>query len=115
MAVLMLTQDLVFSSRVSGSATAAGTPLRVVRSGEELLRDAEAQADLGLVILDLTTPGCDVAGILEHLRQRQPPPKVVAYAPHVVRGALEQARAAGCDQVLTRGQFHRGIDQLLSR
>jgi CheY-like chemotaxis protein len=107
----MLSTDLVFSSRAAATARAAGRTLRIAATADALLQ--QVAEPVRLVIVDLTAPGCDVAQIVQQLRQQQPPPRVVAYAPHVMSGALERAREAGCDQVLTRGQFDKRLDQLL--
>ena len=108
----MLTADLVFSSRAAAAAQAEGRTLGIAASTEQLLESAASQP-AQLVILDLTTPGCDTARIVRQMHQQQPPAHIVAYAPHVMTAALQQARQAGCDQVLTRGQFDKRLNQLL--
>ena len=113
MSALMLTADLMFSSRVSAAARSVEAPFRVASSTEALLQQASATVAPRLVILDLTTPGCDAGRIISELRKLEPTPTVVAYAPHVLGSLLERARDAGCDQVLTRGQFDSQMDRLL--
>jgi len=113
MSALMLTADLMFSSSVSAAARSAEVPFRVASSTEALLQQASEADAPRLVILDLTTPGCDADRIVSELRKLAPAPSVVAYAPHVLGSLLQRARDAGCDQVLTRGQFDSRIDKLL--
>jgi CheY-like chemotaxis protein len=67
------------------------------------------------VLVDLTTPGLDVRELIAKLRAGERPPSVVAYAPHVHEQTLAAAAEAGCDLVLTRGQFNGQIDGLLER
>jgi CheY-like chemotaxis protein len=87
--------------------------LQTVMSGAELLATA-AQRAPDTVILDLCMPNIDVAKLVPGLRALQPPPgRVVAFGPHVHGPLLQQAKDAGCDEVLTRGQFHANIDAVL--
>lgn len=114
MSAVMLTTDLIFSSRVAAAARSAGVTLRTASTTDALLASvAEAEA-VRLVILDLTTPGCDAARIVAELRKLQTMPTVVAYAPHVMGAVLQRAHEAGCDQVLTRGQFDSRLDTILN-
>jgi CheY-like chemotaxis protein len=102
---LLLSDDLIFTSRILGVARERGVTLRVARRAEELI-DLARQAPPAAVILDLAAPGLDVAGLMGRLRQVcDPPPRVVAYGPHVQAELLKEARAAGCDPVLPRSKF----------
>jgi len=82
---------------------------------EDLLEKTLA-GNVQLVLLDLSLPGLDTKTVVDQLRQGAvETPTIVAYAPHVHATKLAAAREAGCDEVLTRGQFHAQIEQLLSR
>lgn len=105
---LLLSDDLIFTSRVVGTGRDLGLAVRSVRSAAELLSTARAQPPAG-VVLDLANPGLDVAAVVSELKRLAPPPTVVAYGPHVDTALLRTARAAGCDRVLTRSQF---VEQL---
>ena len=39
---------------------------------------------------------------------------ILAFGPHVHESALEDARQAGCDQVLSRGEFSNRMAEILS-
>jgi hypothetical protein len=41
-------------------------------------------------------------------------PQVVAFGPHVHETLLVAAEAAGCDLVLSRGQFFSRLDEIVS-
>ena len=111
MSVLLLTADLMCSSRVAGAAAATGKALQVAMSPSELLAQAAGKT---LVILDLDSPRADPANLLPRLRALSPPPaKVIAFGPHVHAATLAAARAAGCDEVLTRGQFYAQLAEVL--
>lgn len=111
---LYLTGDLLFSSQVTGAAARVGLPLRVVGSAEALLASCASEA-VSAVVLDLSAPGLSVADLAPKLKKLGRPPTVVAYAPHVHGETLAAAQAAGCDLVLTRGQFHAQMGDLLRR
>ena len=40
--------------------------------------------------------------------------RVIAFANHTSRELMDQARAAGCEQVLARSEFFDNIDTLLA-
>jgi CheY-like chemotaxis protein len=114
MTALHVTNDLLFSSQVQSAADQIGVTLNVVRSAAELPRYLDA-GDVRLVILDLTTADCGPGQLLPPLRRLPECPHVVAYAPHVMKARLQAARDAGCDQVLTRGQFHARMGEVLEQ
>ena len=43
-----------------------------------------------------------------------PDARIIAIAPHVHVSKIETARAAGCDAVLTNGQFHGQMTEVLA-
>jgi CheY-like chemotaxis protein len=111
----LLSNDLMFSSSLSGVGTRMGAALEVVATSEELLSRAAAKR-FDLAIIDLTTSQLDVADLLARLRQAtHPPTSVIAYGPHVHAEKLAAARAAGCDAVLTRGQMHNQMPEIIGR
>jgi DNA-binding NarL/FixJ family response regulator len=112
MAILFHTADLIFASRVQAAARAAEREL-IVAASRTAVGDALAEADVQLVLLDLTVPDCDAAELVSAVRESVPAARVVAYAPHVMKARLSAARDAGCDLVLTRGQFDRQLTDLV--
>ncbi len=110
---LFLTADLMFSSRVLAAANTLGKTLELVTSPDRLL-DASTPAGVSLVLIDLTTPGLELASVVPALLAKAPQAQVVAFGPHVDDDLLRAAMAAGCHAVLTRGQFFQTYTQLLS-
>jgi CheY-like chemotaxis protein len=109
---LLLCDDLIFTSRVTGTARDLGFTFKPARS-MEVLRELLLGAGPACVILDLANPGLVVADFMKELHERgEPPPRVIAYGSHVDTATLKAARAAGCDEVLTRSQF---VEQLPRR
>jgi CheY-like chemotaxis protein len=110
---LLLSDDLIFTSRVTGTARAAGLTVRAARSAEALESLAREQAPT-CVLLDLGNPGLELSELLGWLRAVCPRmPRVVAYGSHVDAAGLRAARAAGCDVVLPRSAFVEQLPQQL--
>lgn len=111
MSILLLSNDLGFSSRITGGPT----PVKLASNTESLLELATAEAP-ALVVLDLTTNGLDVESLVPQLRSLSPPPgSIFAVGPHVHEAKLAAAAAAGCDMVFSRGQFSAHADKILAR
>jgi CheY-like chemotaxis protein len=102
---ILLSDDLIFTSRVTGEARALGYRITPARSVEVLLALARQQPPACLLI-DLANPGLSVPDLLRQLRELGTPlPRVVAYGSHVDAAGLRAAREAGCDLVLPRSKF----------
>ena len=107
---LVLSDDLVFVSRITATAQAAGLVVRQARSPGELIALAAKNPPAG-VILDLQNPGLDLTALLAELRTTCPVmPRVTAYGSHVEAELLRSAREAGCDLVLPRSKFVKELD-----
>lgn len=100
---LLLSDDLIFTSRVTATARAHGLTVNRVRTPGELLARAVAESPAA-VLLDLHVDGLDVPAVLAAVRANGPV-KVIAYGSHVDAERLRAARQAGCDLVMPRSQF----------
>lgn len=108
---LLISTDLMATSKADGAAARTGVTLRsIAPNGAVELARAESPR---LVILDLTASIADIAQLVTDLREAAPEARIIAFGPHVHEVKLQAAQDAGCDQVLTRGQFHKQLDQLL--
>jgi CheY-like chemotaxis protein len=102
---LLLSDDLIFTSRITATARQLGLTVTPARS-QALLEELAAGQAPRCVILDLGNPGLDVAALVARLRAMcRPPPYVVAYGAHVETATLRAAREAGCDLVWPRSKF----------
>jgi CheY-like chemotaxis protein len=102
---ILLSDDLIFTSRVTGEARALGFTIKPARSVETLLALARQQPT-ACVLIDLANPGLSVPDLVRQLREAGTPlPRVVAYGSHVDAAGLRAAREAGCDLVLPRSKF----------
>jgi CheY-like chemotaxis protein len=110
---LLLCDDLLFTSRITGEARALGLTVRPARSLEQLLELARQEPPT-CVLLDLGFPGLVLPDLFRHLTSMGAPvPRVVAYGSHVETEVLRAARAAGCDPVLPRSKFVEELPRAL--
>jgi CheY-like chemotaxis protein len=108
---LLLTRDLMFLSKVTGTAAALGFRIETVGAIGELQSRAEATRPRA-VFIDLAAAEFDPRAVLERLNI-EPRPLVIAFGSHVDVERLELARAAGCDEVLPRSRFSANLPELL--
>ena len=110
--LLLLSGDLMTSSHVSAAAdrqnVASATALDAAAMAEKLRANSVA-----LVILDLGLPRLDVDAAVSQVRELAPAARILAFGPHVHEAVLQRARSAGCDQVMSRGQFHNRLDDVV--
>ena len=110
--ILLLSSDLMLIASAQGAAERHGQAISAIQSPEALVvaaRDDSLQA----VVIDLRLQGLNVGELVPKLRAQLPnDARLIACGPHVHREALAAAAAAGCDEVITRGEFERRIDSL---
>jgi DNA-binding NarL/FixJ family response regulator len=102
------------TSWVRGAAARRGCSLEVVSTSEALVASAERDGTR-LAIVDLGLAGLDVTEVVGRLKALAAPPAVVAFGPHVHLARLQAASAAGCDEVVSRGEFNASVERLLER
>lgn len=113
MDVLLLSTDLMLVAQVGGAVRATGRKLHAAATLEGETEGAAADA---LVLVDLALPGLAIEAVMARLRGAQQPPRaIVAFAQHVHAARLQAATAAGCDEVLSRGQFTARIGEIVAR
>jgi DNA-binding NarL/FixJ family response regulator len=106
---LLLSDDLIFSSKVLATAKAHDCTVRVCRSCDSLVSLTISDPPAGL-ILDLHFPCLDLPQMLAQLRAALPVlPRIIGYGSHVDVATLKAARQAGLDRVMPRSQF---VDEL---
>lgn len=111
--VLLLTTDLLLASRIQTAAAGAGVSLQSVLSVDQLAMIWRTAPVTGL-LLDLEHPGLHLNELLPRIPRRDQY-WVVAYGPHVHQQRLDAARAAGCDEVLSRSRLDRDLPDVLRR
>lgn len=114
MAIVLVSGDLMGASRIEGAAQFAGVDFRMVGSADAAIELCTASR-VPLVMVDLTLVGLDVGALVDRLKGLPDGgPAIVAYGPHVHEAKLAAAQAAGCDAVMSRGQFLSNVDAIVA-
>jgi CheY-like chemotaxis protein len=100
---ILLCDDLLFTSRISGTARALGLEMRTARN-VAALEEIARQQEPACVIVDVHHPGLNLPALVAAVR-RGAACTIVAYGSHVAADVLQAARDAGCDVVLPRSKF----------
>ena len=115
--ILLVSPDLMATSRIAGLCREAGATLETLRGLGETPHGGPHQ----VVLLDLQALAEDPAVIVTRARLLADGsgggdgPRLVAFGPHVARERLALARAAGADDVVSRGELLGGFAGLLRR
>jgi len=112
--ICFLTKDLMMSSNASSHARQNDIKLSTAGSIKSAITFVE-ESKPHLLIIDLQTPGLDVALLGKEIKELADSvcPLTIAYAQHVNVELLEQAKSAGFDQILTRGQFNAQVGKII--
>ena len=109
MPVILAVRDLVFRSKILAAAERLGAEVRIAPRFSPL---ADAARDLGpgTLIVDLGE-----TGVVEQLgaAREAGATRIVGFLGHLQADLADRSRAAGADEVLTRGQFVQRLDELL--
>ena len=110
---LLICADLFYSSKVTGTADALGLKVDVIENVEELPAKL-AESPYRCLILDLSMPGLNPAEVLSAMPDENRP-VVLAFGSHVMTARLQEARDAGCDEVMPKSQFSGSLPEILKR
>ena len=117
--LVLVSGDLMLGARVEGAARQCG--LTMVTAAGHAQAIAASADECRVVLIDLRTPGLDIAELVNALRrqtalrQQTACLSIVACGPHVHEQRLDEARRAGCDLVVTRGQLDREAEAIFQR
>jgi CheY-like chemotaxis protein len=112
---ILLSRDLIFTSKVTGTARELGH--RVMVAGDVPLARAMIEQWRPRVVFvdlaagELVAPGALIA--LQQLAGAETP--FVAFGSHVDTAALAAAKAAGCAEVMPRSKFSAELPALIRR
>lgn len=107
---LLLSQDLFFGSRIAGTAEQIALRVETAASVPQAL-EMISQRRYRALLVDLSVPGLLLPELMAGLPVDRP--RVLAFGSHVHTALLEQARAVGCDEVLTRGRLSANLVEVL--
>jgi DNA-binding NarL/FixJ family response regulator len=112
MAVVLLSGDLAVLSRVEGVAMRLRQTVRSAAGESRAVELCEGE-DANTLVVDLSS-SVDVALLVTQLRaSKGSGTRVIAFGPHVHEQRLAAAREAGCDLVVSRGQFFSQLETIL--
>jgi hypothetical protein len=118
--ILLISPDLMATSRIAGLCRDAGASLETIRS----LGESPHGGPHDVVLVDLQALSEDPAVVVTRARMlvdAEPvtgagaPAAIVAFGPHVARDRLALARDAGADDVVSRGELLGGFAGLIKR
>ena len=116
--ILLISPDLMSTSKLAGLAKEAGGLLETLRNLSEQPRSKQYD----LVLLDIQAfqedPAVLVAKVrflLDSISQKGGSMKLIAFGPHVHKQRLDDAVAAGVDEAVSRGELFGGFPALLRR
>ncbi len=101
---VLLCDDLIFSSRITGTARHYDLELKVARNPIDLEKYGKEKNPVCL-ILDLHNSGLNIEQTVQSFSDSDHRPYIVGYGSHVATEVLKAAREAGCDLVLPRSKF----------
>jgi hypothetical protein len=112
---LLLSRDLIFTSKVTGTARELGH--RVLVAGNSALAALMIeQWRPRVVFVDLTAGDLvSTPALIAYQKVAGPGTPFVAFGSHVDTAALDAARGAGCDPVLPRSKFSAELPELIVR
>jgi CheY-like chemotaxis protein len=110
---LLISRDLFFTSRITGTASALGIEVQVVGDAQSAAEQVRA-CSYRCIFIDLADAGLDIGVFFAGLKGGWHPP-VIAFGSHVATARLQAAREAGCDEVMPRSRFSTSLPELLRR
>jgi len=105
--VIALVDDLFFQVKLSETARLAGVELKMATTSEAFLQEA-AKNPGATLLLDLNARSKPLDS-LGKMRGHH----IIGFLSHVQTDLAEQARAAGCDEVMPRSKFTQELARIL--
>lgn len=107
--IILISEDLMMSSTVSAVVRAEGGTFRFVKSVERAKVKLEGN-ECELLLVDLQVTDLDWEALAEFVSSV---PRAVGYAQHVNVDILKRGRELEFESVLTRGQLHAGVAEVV--
>ena len=115
MRIVLLSSDLMLFSSAQGAADRHDVQL-IAAGNADAAVNACGEPEAQMLAIDLRLPGLDVGSVVAAVRgSRAAAIHILACGPHVHERSLAAAVAAGCDEVVTRGEFDRRLDAAVAK
>lgn len=113
--VVAAIEDLMFRSKVSGTAGQLGVETDFPRSPDELLQLVRSSPP-DLLILDLNSARFDPLDLLRTLKSEADTRSIltIGFLSHIQKDLAVSARESGCDRVMARSAFTQDLPQILA-
>ncbi len=111
--VLAFVDDLFFQAKILETAKQLGVAMRTYTTSDALLAQIAAEKPK-LVIVDLNARNAPLQAVAQ-VYAAAPGLPLIAFLSHVQTELAQQARAAGCTQVMPRSQFTRDLATILAQ
>jgi DNA-binding NarL/FixJ family response regulator len=109
---LLLSRDLIFTAKVSGTAEVLGCRVETVGSCQRVLQRLEVEPPR-VLLLDLSAGDLVAPEAIRQYREAASGAVFIAFGSHVDTESLKRAEEAGCDQVMPRSRFVSVLPELL--
>jgi DNA-binding NarL/FixJ family response regulator len=111
MNVLVAIHDMMFSSKVT--AALGGKKVNWLKRGSNVASEVAATKP-DVLLIDLAAPALDSVNAIKAIKEGDSKATtIIGYVDHTRADVMEAARAAGCDQVLSKGEFARRLPEFL--
>jgi len=110
--ILIVCTDLIFSTKITGTAKALEKPFAVARTMERFDSLLTAAGDGTKVIVDMSVTAVDPVAAIRKAKEKSGI-QVVAFLSHVEADTAVAAREAGADLVMARSAFSARLPEIL--
>lgn len=113
--VLAAVEDLLFKSKISGTADSLGVQVDFPRSPRKLLATLREEPP-ELLILDLNSARFEPLKLLQTINSDEALAGVrtLGFLSHVQKDLAVAAREAGCDRIMARSAFTKNLPRILA-
>ena len=114
--ILVVVDDLLFRSKISTAAKAAGAVIRAATTPDGAIEQARSQRP-ALIVLDLDSARTQPLEVLRRLAADATLASVptLGFVSHVHTDVIRDARARGIGEVMARSAFVAALPQILAR
>jgi DNA-binding NarL/FixJ family response regulator len=112
--MIAVVTDLIFGTKITGTAKALGKPFGVARNLDRLRALLDEAPESPLVIVDLNSNGVDTVEAVRVAKGHAKNARVVAFLSHVQVELAQQAKEAGADRVMARSGFVEALPGMLA-
>lgn len=110
--IVLVGQNVVFLGQVENIAEPRGYETLRATTEEAFWRHYNRKQP-SLVLVDLEGEQPVWTTVVPALRLENPDTPIIAFGPHEDTGTMDQARSLGCNDALSKGQFHRDLDKII--